>query len=248
VQLVNHAKRTRCKKGTRRVRVVGVGEDKAQITATLGITGDGEVLPYQLIFAGKTVRCHPRSPVPEGCLMSHTPTHWQSGETYFDFVEQVIIPFKNRRIHDLGLPPDQWTILKQDLHYSHKTPDVLRLCSENKIAVLFVPAGCTDIMQECDRVVNAPFKKGLKAAFRDFLHADYAAFVANGENNSADWNVPLTMRFLKDHIVSFVNAGIDALCTPQMSDTYVKCFQTDGLFDVMLDDDHVASARQRTHV
>ena len=41
---------------------------------------------------------------------------------------------------------------------------------KHKIAVVFVPARYTDVMQECETVVNKPFMSGLKAAFRDFIH------------------------------------------------------------------------------
>jgi hypothetical protein len=47
---------------------------------------------------------------------------------------------------------------------------------ENNIVVVFVPGRCTDEMQECDTVINKPFKNGIKAAFRDFLHNDFHSF------------------------------------------------------------------------
>jgi len=54
VLFVPQVNRTRVEKGTKRIRCVGIGKDKAQITATIGITEDGKVLPPQLIIAGKT--------------------------------------------------------------------------------------------------------------------------------------------------------------------------------------------------
>jgi hypothetical protein len=57
--LVNRAKKTRDRKGTKRVSVVGMGDDKIQVTVTLAANELGDVLPYQVIFAGTTARCHP---------------------------------------------------------------------------------------------------------------------------------------------------------------------------------------------
>ena len=52
--LVSRATRQRVKKGTRRVRVIGVGKEKARITVTPGACeGSGKMLPTQYIFEGK---------------------------------------------------------------------------------------------------------------------------------------------------------------------------------------------------
>lgn len=59
VLFVNRAKVTRNVAGAKRVRILGIGEDKAQITTTIFVTEAGDVLPYQMIFQGKTDRVHP---------------------------------------------------------------------------------------------------------------------------------------------------------------------------------------------
>jgi hypothetical protein len=93
----------------------------------------------------------------------------QNEETFLKYITKIFVPYKNATIKRLNLPVNQVSLLKLDLHYSHKTPAVLQLLKENNIEVVFVPARCTDEMQECDTVINKPFKSGIKAAFRDFL-------------------------------------------------------------------------------
>ena len=61
-----------------------------------------------------------------------------------------------------GLPDDQWILLFHDLHYSHKDKKVLQFMKQNKIAHVYIPAGCTDIRQICDVVLNSPFKAEIK--------------------------------------------------------------------------------------
>ena len=78
LQLVNRAKVTRNEIGAKRVKVLGIGEDKAQITVTILVTENGDTLPYQMIFQGKTNRCHPTAGKPDDCLWTHTESHWQS--------------------------------------------------------------------------------------------------------------------------------------------------------------------------
>ena len=73
VQFVNHASRTRDMKGVKRCKILGEGSDKAQITVTIFVTESDEVLPYQMIFEGKTKKCHPVNQIkPNDCLWTHT--------------------------------------------------------------------------------------------------------------------------------------------------------------------------------
>jgi hypothetical protein len=167
VQLINTANRSRAPQGAKRIRLIGIGKDKATITQTLGISGAGEDLPYQSIWPGK---CLPPGPPPPVCIVSFIPTHWQTPATHLEYIRKIIIPWKTRKILELGLDPlTQWTLLKHDLHYSHKSPDVLELCANNKIVVLFIPGSCTDLFQELDCVANLPFKRGMRRAFRNYL-------------------------------------------------------------------------------
>ena len=113
---VSVAKRTRTKIGAKRVRLIGVGQDKSQITTTLAGTEAGEMLPIQYIFGGKTNKCHPKLPPPTGSYFTHTESHWQSGSTYLEYVIKIIVPFKDAFIERNGFAIDQKALLKHDLH------------------------------------------------------------------------------------------------------------------------------------
>ena len=59
-------------------------DDKRQITAVLAITMNGTYLAPQLIYQGKTERCHPRldgSSLPDGWDIWHSANHWSNEET-----------------------------------------------------------------------------------------------------------------------------------------------------------------------
>lgn len=233
VYFVSRAKKTRSNKGQKRIRLIGVGDnDKAQITCTLFVTAAGDVLSHQLIFKGKTKACHPKHVQPTDCLFAHTESHWQSPKTYKEVIEKIIVPYKNAKIAQLGLPVTQWSVLKHDLHYSHKDPEVLALLAMHFIKPLFVPACCTDIMQECDTVLNKPFKNGAKNGFRDHIHNLLLTHIANG-NAIKDFKPLMTIGALKPHICKFVRAGILAITTPDMKETIQKAFKEDGRFDII---------------
>ena len=58
---INYApvsKWTMAKEGSKRVDIVGM-DDKRQITAVFGCTMDGDFLPPQIIYGGKTPQCLP---------------------------------------------------------------------------------------------------------------------------------------------------------------------------------------------
>ena len=77
VLLVSRANRTRNIRGANRIRMLGMVEDKAQITTTIFVTEAGDVLPYQMISESKTDRCHPKHANPDDCVWTHTASHWQ---------------------------------------------------------------------------------------------------------------------------------------------------------------------------
>ena len=73
--------------------------------------------------------------------------------------------------------------MKLDVHYSHRDPTVFDLCKENRVAVTFATAGCTDIRQEMDTAINFPFKMGAKDSFSAEMHRDFLTFTGDAH----DW-------------------------------------------------------------
>lgn len=103
-----------------KIRLIGVEHEKSQIIATLRITEGGNVLPCQAIFGGKTDRCRPKVPLASGYLVPHFVSHWQTVETYLDYIKKITITYKDRVIIANRLPLHQKTVLKHDLHYTHQ--------------------------------------------------------------------------------------------------------------------------------
>ena len=57
---------------------------------------------------------------------------------------------------------------------------VLNFMKDNRIASLFVPAKCTDEIQECDVIINKPYKDGVRQAFRDHVDDNFQKLCDNG--------------------------------------------------------------------
>ena len=91
VNIVPSSQWTQAEKGSTRVEVSGY-DDKRQITITVAGTLSGEFLPFQILYIGKTERCHPLSPFPNGFDVWHTPNHWANSETCVRYLEKIILP------------------------------------------------------------------------------------------------------------------------------------------------------------
>ena len=64
--------------GAKSVPVKGKGKRK-QTTRTFAISATGQILPMQLIYAGKAKRCHPQGiEFPSGFDVTHSLNHWSN--------------------------------------------------------------------------------------------------------------------------------------------------------------------------
>ena len=89
IRLVPSSSWTMEKKGVKRVKMVGQN-DKRQITAVFCGSLQGDFLPVQVIYKGKTTRCHPHFEFPPGWHVTHSPNHWSTETTMLQYVENII--------------------------------------------------------------------------------------------------------------------------------------------------------------
>ncbi len=64
---------TLAKEGSKQVPIIGL-EDKREMTVLLACTLSGKLLHPQLIYAGRTSRCHPSVSFPDGWNITHSQT------------------------------------------------------------------------------------------------------------------------------------------------------------------------------
>lgn len=77
-----------------------------------------------------------------------------------------------------------------DLQNSIQDRKVLEYMRENNLLPLYIPAGCTGIMQASDTVAKKPFKVGLKAGFCNYLYEKYNKWIAINydKETRGQWN------------------------------------------------------------
>jgi len=154
------------RRGSKRVEVVGTN-DKRQITAVFCGTIQGDFLPVQLIYAGKTARCHPKFSFPAGWHVTHAKKHWSTEETMHQYIKFVILPYVNSVRSSLFDDTTAGLII-MDNFKGQITANVSKLLEDNNLHVCLLPPNTTDLLQPMDLTVNKPAKSFLKKEFSEW--------------------------------------------------------------------------------
>ena len=165
---------TMAKEGSKRVEVVGI-DDKRQITATFAASLSGNFLPVEMVYEGKTTKCHPAVKFPEGWHVTHTPNHWCNEDTMVEYITTVIVPYMNEKRRHLGLDPKHTGLVILDEFKGQTTEKVLKLLSANDLMYVIVPPNCTDRLQPLDVSVNRAAKQFLRTKFENWYVDQIAA-------------------------------------------------------------------------
>jgi hypothetical protein len=91
--------------GSRRVDINGI-DDKRQITAVFACSMDGSFFPMQLVYQGKSQKCHPSFQFPNDWHITYSPNHWCNEETMKDYITHILVPHVKKKREDLNLSPD----------------------------------------------------------------------------------------------------------------------------------------------
>ena len=136
-------------RGTRTVKISGQ-DDKRNVTGVVGSARDGAVLPGQVLYAGKTVRCHPPSDsFPDQWDVWHTAKHWSTSSSKARYVLKVILEYVRDVRERLGLVEgSDHALVIFDYHRSNTAnPPMYQLFDDNRILWQLVPSSMTDHCQ-----------------------------------------------------------------------------------------------------
>ena len=88
--------------GSKRVDLAGK-DDKRQITACFAGTMEGDFLPPQLVYEGKTPRCLPQVDFPNDWHIAYSGSHWCNESTMQEYIDVIILPYINMK-KEMKLP------------------------------------------------------------------------------------------------------------------------------------------------
>ena len=161
-------------------------DDKRQITGVFAVTATGKFFPPQLIYKGKTERCHPKVSTPAGWDVWHSDNHWSTEETMVRYIEKIIVPFVNNRREELKLPKSQHALAIFDCFKGQTTPKVKALLGKHHIRAVIVPANCTDKLQPLDISINKPFKDEIKKRFQLWYASEIRELLKESKSAKVD--------------------------------------------------------------
>ena len=165
-------------RGAKRVEMIGTN-DKRQITAVFCGTLTGDFLPVQVIYKGKTPRCHPHFSFPSGWHITHSPKHWSTEQTMLEYIEHIIVPYVEK-VRE-SFEPDTAALAIMDNFKGQITESVSSLLDQHNIHVCLLPPNTTDRLQPMDVSVNKPAKDHLKSQFNEWYTQQVLAQL-EGEN------------------------------------------------------------------
>ena len=73
------------------------GDNKHQITVVFVATLDGDFLPPQLIYQGKTPRCLPNIDFPIGWDITFSENYWSNETVMIDYMNKIPLPYIEER-------------------------------------------------------------------------------------------------------------------------------------------------------
>lgn len=138
--------------------------DKRNISGCLAIALNGNFLPCQLIYKGKTNRCFQKNIPSSVKITRREDKSWANSETVIHFISNIIIPYVNeQRLH-----ANEKCLLIMDVFKSHLMANVLHLLKNNGISVIFVPPGMTGELQALDVGIIKPWKDRMRSEFAKY--------------------------------------------------------------------------------
>ena len=169
------------KKGTKRVELIGIN-DKRQITAVFCGSLSGNFLPLQVIYQGKTPRCHPCYQFPLDWHITHTPTHWSTEETMKMYLHKILFPYIDSVRGDNQLDDDHPALAIFKNFPGQVTPSITELLAEHNVHSVQLPPNCTDRLQPMDLSLNKAAKAFLQQKFSEW-YSEQVATQLGGEND-----------------------------------------------------------------
>ena len=143
---------TMAKKGVKSVAIAG-SADKRSITGTFVITLNGDFLPLQLIYGGKTKQSLPQYKFPHSFSLSVNLNHFSNTEESIKIINEIVIPYVKRereKLENGSLP----ALLILYVFRGQMTSEVTNLFLKNNIFIVTVPNNITQLFQPLDLTVN----------------------------------------------------------------------------------------------
>ena len=204
-------------------------DDKRQLTAVLAVTAAGDYLPPQLLYQGKTPKCHPQVAFPDGWDVWHSENHWSNEITMKRYIEKVIVPFVTEKRQKLKMDLTSPAAAIFDNFRGQTTESILSLLRSHNIIPIQLPANCTDKLQPLDISVNKPMKDHLKIRFQQWYAEEVKKQLETVSLEQV--KVDVGLQVIKCPSANWIISGWQDL--EKRSEVAINGFRKAGIFDVI---------------
>ena len=173
------SKVTFTEKNSQNVPVANI-DDKRTITGTFTVSLDGQFLPIQLIYTGKTDKCHPTIKFPDGFDITHSSNYWSNEEAVISHLTKIVFPYIQRKRKELLLPNNTKALLIFDVFKGQTTPKVIDCLRKNNCLSIFIPSNHTNLFQPLDISVNKGTKRFLVEKYQDWYASQVTSQLERG--------------------------------------------------------------------
>jgi hypothetical protein len=210
--------------GSTQVPVVGL-EEKRAFMLVVAVSSGGDLLPFQVIFKGKTLQSVPSRKAPRrdeadqlGFRFepSCTDTYWSNLGTMKAWVTQILVPYWQGKMVEYGTP-NQECLLQLDAWKVHRSKEFREwLHAEYPwIVTDFIPAGCTGLWQPCDVGIQRPLKLAIKQCQQNDLVQTTLLQLESGIDPS-QIKVDATLGTLRESAVSWLVSAYHQINKPDI--------------------------------
>ena len=211
---------------SKQVSVVG-GEEKRAFTLVTSVCANGELLPFQAVYKGKSTASLPdigsvgmKESLTAGMVfsVSGTETHWSTHETMHEFVNKIISPFFEQKKKELGLPPEQKSLWYIDCWSVHRSKDFRDWMAANhkNIVLVFVPANCTGMFQPCNVGIQRPLKLSLKRTAHEDIVKEILGHLDKEMTSPDGVLLSKSLPVLRNRSTRWINEAFHALNIPAL--------------------------------
>ena len=211
--------------GSKQVEAVGKDEKRA-FTLMVGISMSGEVLPFQVVYTGKTSGSLPTSDAPNYTKAtkelkfhfeySGNDTYWSTMATMQSYVTNILAPYFESHRKQLNLP-NQLCIWQIDCWSVHQSLEFRSWMRKDYpwIRIHYIPANCTGLFQPCDVGIQRVLKLAIRrTALKDIVDDTMQQLKTGIKPNKVVFEKRLPV--VRNRSVSWLVNGYEAINKPEI--------------------------------
>ena len=195
---------------------------------------DGQFLPMQIIYGGRTTKSIPRVSFSDGFLVSANLKHYSNEEESLKMMEHIIIPYVKTQRKILKLDAEYPAMLIMNVFAGQMTDPVKEILKKNNIVLQKDPANLTYLFQPLDVQggSNDYAKKFMKKKFT-LWYADRVQRAMDVGKSMGEIHIDLKLLVLKPLHASWLIELFNHMTSPAGRAVSLKGWEVAGIIEAV---------------